>query len=712
MGSGLNVRVELLLGIFLFFSLVCIRHSNNPLLHDVEEVSGNTSIKSFYSIKAPQQEENITIDKISNFTAGANFDLVWNASSFDPLGYNITRGALLLINETWNGSLIIYNESLATGHESNLTYTCTVWNVNFTTNSSTVTVFVDAISPTFSGATSEFYFRDDEILTLTWLPSDNHPENYTIERARYTVGSLDWTVLVDNIWNGNNINYYIITHSLSVGEYYFRCNVTDEAGNIASNVYLIHIFSNVPDEIWGGLFGLNLDSDSIMLGFLAVLTFVIGVGAFIVVSQRFRKPVASGLDDFGKKLEENIRLEDLDLNRTFTTEIGLCEHSLLSRADKAGENAVKTTEKLTKILVASENRITHLLSSSKYGKAFKDLVESWKKTVNGYHSKLDRLTKQGKTFTIARRLDKEIHLLERQGAGTEELKRYLKDPKNKFSQIINWGHSDILNVAFTSKLALQLVVEYSSKSVEGISKVSSWSKLTAMQQYQKKRGIEQEIADQKSDMEDLVGEVRNELDIFLRRYTHQIRTFWKENQYSEALEYSQGILETGLDYLDQYGSRFDEYVANHLKNEEDKIHSRFEQLPSIFGKAREVNLNKLKTLQHSYIVKTVERCILNLVSRKESIDYLEIQEPLKNLDEIQLATILTRFAKENESIEFNEITQQITRARPKCIVCWTEISKGQESRSCPHCGARAHKEHWLEIARIGFCPKCKKRVKK
>jgi predicted RNA-binding Zn-ribbon protein involved in translation (DUF1610 family) len=43
----------------------------------------------------------------------------------------------------------------------------------------------------------------------------------------------------------------------------------------------------------------------------------------------------------------------------------------------------------------------------------------------------------------------------------------------------------------------------------------------------------------------------------------------------------------------------------------------------------------------------------------------------------------------------------------RCVVCGYDIRSGEDVLSCPHCGVRAHRSHFLEWARIKrSCPKC------
>lgn len=47
----------------------------------------------------------------------------------------------------------------------------------------------------------------------------------------------------------------------------------------------------------------------------------------------------------------------------------------------------------------------------------------------------------------------------------------------------------------------------------------------------------------------------------------------------------------------------------------------------------------------------------------------------------------------------------------ECAVCSYDMRPGEDLLSCPHCGARAHRSHFLEWAKIKrSCPNCHERL--
>jgi hypothetical protein len=676
---------------------------------------------AIFSLNSANQAENISIEEITDFVAGSEFDLVWNATASSPLGYNITRNSTLVTaaNVSWSGELIIYNESLQGTLGNSYVYNCTVWNTNYTTASNSVQVYIDNQTPIFENEKTNYLVRTHEQLTLVWNLTEQNPSSYSIEYGfRPLIGDIAWNILIQAAWTGENISHNITAAAFGEGVHYFRCNVTDVAENTASQTYTVNIAGEIPEEVWGGIFGLKFENESLTyLLFVVGIIFLLGVGigGWMLLAPRikFRKSPGSDFYAFGASLKQRINSEQLELSRAFVSQEHRAEQQMADRMQNAGEKAKKTAGALKKTLEGADKRIIEFVALSKFRKAYGDVLTGWGKVVSEYTQKVERLVERGETFIVAQELERDTKLLERQGANEGEIRSYLKDPDRRLAEILEWGHYDILRIVFTSPIALEIVNQHAEQGiVEGISKQSSWSKMKAFERFQKKQQLESEIIERKNEIDELVGEVRYDLEEFLKGYTHRIRMLWKESQYAEALTYAQGIVENGMDFINQYESRFEDFVNTRLQVSSGEIPAKFQDLPPRFEKAREVNLNKLKTLQHNYIVKTVENCVFYHLRKKSPIDYLDVQANLSEIDEIQLATILTRLAKENEQLEFNEITHQLSIANPKCVVCWTDIRQGQESQTCPFCKVRAHKEHWDEwIKQNGFCPKCKRPIK-
>ncbi|MFX0116199.1 MAG: hypothetical protein ACFFB3_16735 [Candidatus Hodarchaeota archaeon] len=698
------------------FSFPLVESKPEPAFYLSEPVAHLTT----FSLKSAKQADNISIEDIADFYAGAEFDLIWNATASAPLAYNITRNATYVaINVSWSGDHIIYNESLQGILGNSYLYNCTAWNTNYTIVHSSVRVFIDNKTPIFANENTDYLIREYEQLTLTWNVTDDNPASYSIEyRPRPIVGEISWDLRIQAEWTGEMISYNITASTFVEGAHEFRCNATDAAGNISSRIYTVVIAGDIPEEVWGGIFGLKVGSEPLtyFLLFMGILFLVgMGIGGWMLLSPKisFRKSPGSDFYAFGRSLKQRINSEQLELSRAFISHEHLAEQQMADRMEKAGEKAKKTAETLKQTLEEADKRIIEFVALSKFRKAYGDALKGWGKIISGYTLKVERLAERGETFAVAQELERDIKLLERQGANEQEIKNYLKDPDRRLAEILEWGHYDILRIVFTSPIALELVNQHAEQGiVEGISKQSSWSKMKAFEHFQKKQQLETEFIERKSEIDELVGEVRHELEAFLSGYTHRIRMLWKENQYAEALAYAQGIVENGTDFIDQYESRFEDFVHTRLQASSGEIPTKFQDLPSRFEKARDVNLNKLKTLQHNYIVKTVENCAFHHLRKKSPVDYLDVQTNLSGIDEIQLATILTRLAKENEQLEFNEITHQLSIASPKCVICWTDIRQRQESQTCPYCKVRAHKDHWNEwIRQNGFCPKCKRPIK-
>ncbi|MHA2232291.1 MAG: hypothetical protein ACXAB4_07355 [Candidatus Hodarchaeales archaeon] len=664
---------------------------------------------------------NISLEDIKDFTSGENLALVWNVSAFAPLGYNISRNGALVTaaNVSWSGGAISFNQSLLGSHGNDYAYTCTMWNVNYTAISSVVRVHIDLLIPVFASGRTEYLFRTVDQAVLKWGVGDTNPVSYSIEHGQPGgIGGVSWTTRIQTSWTGGEISYNLSAAFIGEGIHYFRCNVTDAAGNAASQTYTVTIVSNVPEEVWGGIFGLKFESETASYLLLAVgilFFFALGIGGWLLLSPRLtlRKQPDSDLQGLEESLRRRINSEKLELSRVFGSQEHRAEQQMSDRIEKAGDHAQKTAKQLKGLLEQSDERIVEFVSASKFGKVFRDILRRWGEIIAQYEGKIEQLVERGRAFAIARKLNDEILILEQQGASEGEIKNYLKDPERQLVEVLNWGHYDILRIAFTSSIALTLVNQHAEQGIaEGISKQSSWSKMTSLQQWQKKREVEAEVIERKGEVDDLVGEVRQELGEFLRRYAHQIRRLWKEKKFAEALTYAQGIIEIGTDFIDQYESRFEDFVNAHLQDEKGEVLAKFQELLPTFKKARKANLNKLKTLQHNYIVKTIEKCAFYHLKKKSPVDYLDVRASLSGIDEIQLATILTRLAKENERLIFDEISQQLRLARPKCIICWTEISLGQASQKCPHCGVQAHQDHWMEwVEQNNVCPTCKKQIK-
>jgi len=202
-------------------------------------------------------------------------NLSWNATDIHPNTYTIElQGSGIIAGPTaWtSGVQIIYNipDSLAVG--------VYIYTVNFTDDygnsiidSVTFTVGADTINPIISNAPSDFtvdYGYTGE--SIPWTATDANPNIYTI--ALQGTG----TVTGPTAWSSGVAITYNVPDGLSVGEYFYTVNFTDDFDN-----FITHTVKMTVREVTTGGNG-----GAISFGNYYLIFLVIGIIALVIVQKR------------------------------------------------------------------------------------------------------------------------------------------------------------------------------------------------------------------------------------------------------------------------------------------------------------------------------------------------------------------------------------------------------------------------------------------
>ncbi|MHA2363579.1 MAG: right-handed parallel beta-helix repeat-containing protein [Candidatus Hodarchaeales archaeon] len=167
------------------------------------------------------------------------YSILWAVTSYPPANYSVYRNNTLIVNNTLNGTIIIWLENLNVGIYN---FTCII--IDGFGNSAMDEVWVTIIpltpdtTPPVISSPSDITIEEGSIgYSITWIGSDNNPWRASIWKN----GSLFY----DESWIGNEIK--ISLDGLVAGIYEFNCTLIDEAGNTRSDIVIVTVFEPVPD---------------------------------------------------------------------------------------------------------------------------------------------------------------------------------------------------------------------------------------------------------------------------------------------------------------------------------------------------------------------------------------------------------------------------------------------------------------------------------
>ena len=167
--------------------------------------------------------------------------ITWNPFDGNPSSFRITRDeGLIFICCCWYGEPIsISVDGLPVGKHQ---YNCTVYDKVGNYISDTVTVIVvDTTPPTIDHPTDILYVEDVIIVdSITWHPSDNHPDSYTV--------TMNGTQMDSGMWDGGSIT--ISFDELTSSNYTFICTVFDKSGNSVSDSVLVCVLKKPSQASW------------------------------------------------------------------------------------------------------------------------------------------------------------------------------------------------------------------------------------------------------------------------------------------------------------------------------------------------------------------------------------------------------------------------------------------------------------------------------
>jgi hypothetical protein len=151
--------------------------------------------------------------------------------------YSITRNGTIVASVSWSGTSITQSvDGLSAGR---YIYTCTVNDTLGRSTSSSVQVQVFVVlppAPTIDQPSNIAYAIGQTGYNITWLPSSQIPEHYTI--------SVDGSPPSSHSWNGGAITYDV--DSLPVGAHSVNCSVYDTARRSANSAVTVTVQPPAP----------------------------------------------------------------------------------------------------------------------------------------------------------------------------------------------------------------------------------------------------------------------------------------------------------------------------------------------------------------------------------------------------------------------------------------------------------------------------------
>jgi hypothetical protein len=160
--------------------------------------------------------------------------ITWHPSSDIPDHYTISVNSGSPTSYSWDGSAITCNvDGLLVG---TYTYNCTVYDTLGRKASSIVQVTVLPPAPTIDQPAGVTYTIGQMGNSITWHPSSQIPDHYTI--------SVDGGSPTSHTWDGGSVTLSV--DGLSVGTYTYNCTVYDTQDRCASSKVQVTVLPTAP----------------------------------------------------------------------------------------------------------------------------------------------------------------------------------------------------------------------------------------------------------------------------------------------------------------------------------------------------------------------------------------------------------------------------------------------------------------------------------
>ncbi len=156
--------------------------------------------------------------------------ITWNPYDDNPDHYEILRNGTSIVNTSWDGSAISLNvDGLSRGIYN---YTIVVYDRTGHTNNDSVYVIVnDATAPSIDHPDDIHYDEGSIGNSITWSPSDLHPNLYEVYRDGLKIESGQWT--------GGSIVVNVDGHTAGIYNYTLR--VLDQDNNEAQDTVFVYV---------------------------------------------------------------------------------------------------------------------------------------------------------------------------------------------------------------------------------------------------------------------------------------------------------------------------------------------------------------------------------------------------------------------------------------------------------------------------------------
>jgi hypothetical protein len=182
-----------------------------------------------------------TIDEPSDVSYNegtTGHSITWAPDDDYPLNYTIFRDGVEVVSGPWNGSIIeVSIDDLAAGDYN---YTVNAFDVGGNKIADTVMVTVlDVTLPEIDAPIDVSYAEGSTGNSITWNPTDLHPNTYEILRNGTEIESDDWT--------GGAITISI--DGLSLGTYNYTIKVEDEYENIVKDTVIVTVYDGTSPTI-------------------------------------------------------------------------------------------------------------------------------------------------------------------------------------------------------------------------------------------------------------------------------------------------------------------------------------------------------------------------------------------------------------------------------------------------------------------------------
>jgi hypothetical protein len=173
--------------------------------------------------------------------------LTWPVSDLHPDTFEIWRNDVSIDSGIWDGSDISTPLSSLGLDLYNFTLVLTDTSNNVASNQVNITI-VDRTDPLIDSPEDVTYFEGQTGSTISWLPSDSHPNHYEIWRNE--------TLIQQGDWNSTDELITIPVDGLPMGGYNFTIIVFDVGNNFVTDEVWVSVISavipflNSPDDLY------------------------------------------------------------------------------------------------------------------------------------------------------------------------------------------------------------------------------------------------------------------------------------------------------------------------------------------------------------------------------------------------------------------------------------------------------------------------------